>query len=143
MPINNVLKACSVDLEDIKLSKEIRLGLTQVCTTAISFITFLAEKLGRPGRRVISTADVIRAAARLEIPGLDRELKEFLQSETNARAAELFSTKNPANILLPKKVQEVVIERFSNLDIPDSLGFDFGFLTEAKAPEKDNTTPTE
>lgn len=143
LPITNVLRACNIELEDVKLSKDLRLGLTQVCTTAISFITFLAEKLGRPGRRVISTADVIKAAARLEIPNLDQELKDFLQSETNAKTTELFNTKNPANILLPKKVQEVIVDRFSSLNIPDSLGFDFDFLTETKALEKENTITTE
>lgn len=138
LPINTVLRACDVDLENIKLSKDLRLGLTQICTTAISFITFLAEKLGRPGRRIISTADIVRAASRLEIPGLDRELKAFLQSENHAKTTERFITKNPANVLLLKRVQEAAIDRFSNLAISDNLEFNFDFLAEIKASEKDN-----
>ncbi|EFO63384.1 Hypothetical protein GLP15_1853 [Giardia lamblia P15] len=143
LPINTVLRACDIDLENIKLSKDLRLGLTQVCTTAISFVTFLAEKLGKPGKRIISTADVVRATSRLEIPGLDRDLKGFLQSENHAKTTEKFNTKNPVNVLLLKKVQEAVVDRFSNLDIPDGLGFNFDFLTETKAPDKDTLDPTE
>ncbi|ESU37327.1 Hypothetical protein DHA2_13164, partial [Giardia duodenalis] len=143
LPINTVLRACDIDLESIKLSKDLRLGLTQICTTAISFVTFLAEKQGKSGKKIISTADVVRAASRLEIPGLDRELREFLQSENHAKTTERFNTKNPANVLLLKKVQEAAIDRFSSLDIPDSLGFNFDFLTETKALDKDALDPTE
>lgn len=143
LPINTVLRACDIDLESIKLSKDLRLGLTQICTTAISFVTFLAEKQGKSGKKIISTADVVCAASRLEIPGLDRELREFLQSENHAKTTERFNTKNPANVLLLKKVQEAAIDRFSSLDIPDSLGFNFDFLTETKALDKDALDPTE
>ncbi|TNJ28349.1 hypothetical protein GMRT_14139 [Giardia muris] len=109
IPINAVARACRIDEQGCRLSKDARGALAQACVTSISFVSFLASN--RLGSSQLTQRAVLSVLGTMGIDGLQEAAGRFISEAA-------ITSPDPFDVLLRDDVQRAAISRWDDVPFP-------------------------